>query len=287
MNTTNRHFNLRAWVLLLVLSIAGCTTTKVTDKDSPYVGERTVPMGMVLELESVVLEEDRILNVYLPQGYHPDSSASYPVIYLLDGSAHEDYPHIVGLIQFLNLYAILPPAIVVGIANVDRYRDFSHPSTDPEDLEYLPTSGGSTKFINFLDNELQPYIDGRFSTNGHRTIIGQSMGGLLATEVLFKHPQLFDDYLIISPSLWWDQQSMINEAANYLSSSDLSAKRVFISLGEEHPVMHEVADKLAAALRASGPSDLEVIYQPLLEEDHATILHRAIYLGFEQLYSEE
>lgn len=270
--------------MFFVLLLLQCTSTRTLADDSPYAGEQVVPLGMVLKLNSAALGEARKLNVYLPQGYHTDSSMTYPVIYLLDGSAHEDYPHIVGLVQFLNLYEILPPAIVVGIANVDRYRDFTHPSNDPIDLQELPTSGGSAAFIDFLADELQPYIDQRFPTNGHRSLIGQSMGGLLATEVLFKRPQLFQDYLLVSPSLWWDQQSMINKASTYLSGIDLGSKRVFISLGQEHPTMHEVADKLAAALRSSGQSELEVIYQPLLAEDHATILHRAVYLGFETLY---
>ncbi|MEM7572770.1 MAG: alpha/beta hydrolase-fold protein [Bacteroidota bacterium] len=275
---------LTACGMFFVLLLLQCTSTRTLADDSPYAGEQVVPLGMVLKLNSAALGEARKLNVYLPQGYHTDSSMTYPVIYLLDGSAHEDYPHIVGLVQFLNLYEILPPAIVVGIANVDRYRDFTHPSNDPIDLQELPTSGGSAAFIDFLADELQPYIDQRFPTNGHRSLIGQSMGGLLATEVLFKRPQLFQDYLLVSPSLWWDQQSMINKASTYLSGIDLGSKRVFISLGQEHPTMHEVADKLAAALRSSGQSELEVIYQPLLAEDHATILHRAVYLGFETLY---
>ena len=67
----------------------------------------------------------------------------------------------------------------------------------------MPNNGGSDKFITFIEKELQPYIERTYSTNDSKTIIGQSLDGLLATEILFKNPKLFNHYIIISPSLWW------------------------------------------------------------------------------------
>src|SRR5690606_8834222 len=99
-------------------------------------------------------KEDRLLNIYLPNGY--DKEKVYPVIYLLDGSADEDFLHIVGLVQFFNLQLKMPDCIVVGIANVDRKRDFTF-KTDLEDLKTAyPTTGGSASFIGFIEKELQP-----------------------------------------------------------------------------------------------------------------------------------
>ena len=240
-------------------------------------------VAIVERLDSEALGEERVLNMYLPYGYHPDSSATYPVIYLLDGSAHEDYLHIVGLVQFMNMYQLLPPSIVVGISNVDRYRDFTHLSTDPEDLKALPTSGGSTAFMDFLEEEAQPFVSTYYKTNGHRTIIGQSMGGLLAAEVLLTRPHLFNDYLIISPSLWWDLQSLVDRAPELLEAMPEQEKRIFVALGTEHPVMHQVAEKLVKAIRDANQEKMEVYHEVLPREDHATILHRGVYRGFEVL----
>ncbi len=253
--------------------------------DARYPKDKEVfPFGVVEHLDSKALNEKRSLNIYLPQGYHPDSVATYPTIYVLDGSAHEDFPHIAGLAQFMNMYSLLPHAIVVGIANVDRYRDFTYPSNDPEDKKHLPTQGGSAAFIRFLETEVQPFIQQHYKTNDHQTLIGQSMGGLLATEVLLKSPQLFDDYIIVSPSLWWDQQKMINDINTYLQAQPNMQQRIAVALGKEHPVMHEVADKLVAALREQ--EKLTVFYQTMPEENHATILHRAVYWAFEQLHPQ-
>ena len=113
------------------------------------------------------------------------------------------------------------------------------------------------------------------------------MGGLLATEIFLKKPDLFDDYIIVSPSLWWGNQVLINEADSILKANTDLEKKVFLSLGTEHEVMHQVADMLAAAIRESGNDKLTLFYEPFLEEDHATILHRAAYRGFELLNASE
>lgn len=270
----------------IFLSVFLLIQCKPATTPAPIPNEAKVfPFGVIEEIYAESLHEERTLNIYLPQDFHKDSAYTYPVVYVLDGSAHEDFPHIAGLVQFMNMYDMMPKSIVVGIANVDRYRDFTHPSTDSLDLESLPQSGASAQFISFIKDELQPFIKSKYPTNGHQTIIGQSLGGLLATEVLMTQPDLFDDYIIVSPSLWWNKHSLVDTAADYFKNNQNLKKRIYISLGEEHPVMHEVADKLVAAITNSGNKHLELHYQPILDEDHATILHSAVYKGFKTLHS--
>tara|TARA_R110002050_G_scaffold204327_1_gene339611 strand:- start:101566 stop:102405 length:840 start_codon:yes stop_codon:yes gene_type:complete len=240
--------------------------------------------GVIEELYSDAIQEKRILNIYLPEGYSADSALTYPVIYVLDGTYNQDFPHIAGLCQFLNMYQMLPKSIVVGIANGDRYRDFTYPSSDKRDKKDIPTSGGSPEFIQFVELELQPLINKKFKTNGHNTLIGQSLGGLVATEILMTKPQLFDDYIIVSPSLWWDNEKLVNKASSYFKMHQELNKRVYVSLGKEHPVMHKVADELVKSMRESGNDKLTVFYAPILDEDHATILHLAVYQAFKKLY---
>ena len=169
---------------------------------------------------------------------------------------------------------------MVGIANVDRYRDFTYPSSVKRDLKDIPTSGGSEAFISFIENELQPAINKGFKTNGNNMLIGQSLGGLVATEILMTKPDLFNDYVIVSPSLWWDNEKLVSKAEKYFKEYQSLDKRVFISLGKEHPIMHKVADQLVHSMKSSGNENLKVKYEPILDEDHATILHLAAYKAF-------
>lgn len=236
----------------------------------------------IQQIQSHLLKEKRTLNIYLPEGYSPDSSKNYPVIYLLDGSANEDFIHIVGAVQFLSMIEKMPQAIVVGIGNIDRKKDFTFPTTVKKDSKDFPTAGKSASFIAFIEQELQPFIEQKYKTNTSKTIIGQSLGGLLATEILFKHPQLFSNYIIISPSLWWDNESIFTGSEDSLSK--IKDKKIYLSVGSEGKTMEGDTQKLASLLKEN--KSIKATFNPLPKENHLTILHNSVYQGLENIFKK-
>lgn len=245
-------------------------------------------LGRVDEVHSNILGENRILNIYLPEGYNPADTAKYPVIYLLDGSADEDFIHIVGLVQYGSFEWVnqVPKSIVVGIATVDRKRDFTFPTSMAEDREKYPTTGHSDKFISFIEKELQPYIQANYKTNASKTIIGQSLGGLLVTEILFKKPALFNKYIIVSPSLWWDNGSLLDQTISDFESTD-----IYIGVGKEGltptaipRLMEGDANLLADKIKNLDRNNVNVYFDYLPWENHATIMHQAVYNAFKLLH---
>lgn len=275
-------------ILTLSLSANGqSASTPLPPTTRPFV------LGAIDGIDSKVLHEHRILNIYLPEGYRTDDTTKYPVVYLLDGSADEDFIHVVGLYQFNSFSWInrVPKSIIVGIANVDRKRDFTFPSTEASDKKLLPTSGHSDTFIRFLEQELQPFIRRKYKATGTRTIIGESLGGLLAAEILLKKPTLFDQYIIISPSLWWSDGALLNASVELLSNSQRGSIKVYVGVGKEglvpgpHPRVMEVdANLLAEKLKASGNKSLHVYFDYLPEENHATVAHQAIFNALRLLH---
>ncbi|WP_223860667.1 alpha/beta hydrolase [Spirosoma validum] len=245
---------------------------------------RPFVLGLIDSIPSKELGETRTLNIYLPEGYSRDSIARYPVIYLLDGSADEDFIHIAGLIQFANFSWInlLPKSIVVGIANVDRRRDFTYPTTIEKDKRDYPTTGHSEKFIRFLEKELQPYIQKTYSTNPRKMIIGQSLGGLLATEILIKKPTLFSQYVIVSLSLWWDNESLLALKPVFLESGFNQKTDVFIAVGKEGKIMETDARHLRDVVKKASPATVRSDFHYFADENHATIFHLAVYKAFER-----
>lgn len=238
---------------------------------------KPIVIGETLSLHSAILNEDRQLNVYLPEGYV--QGGQYPVIYLLDGSMDEDFLHISGLVQFASFEWInkIPKSIVIGITNVDRRRDFTFPTQDEEDKKAVPTGGGSAKFIAFVEREVIPLVDKTYRVNGQRTLIGQSLGGLLATEILFKKPQLFDNYIIVSPSLWWNKESLLAETPVQ------KERNVYIAVGKEGDVMEGDAKKLSEKLKSIHKVQLEMYTQ----YNHGDLLHFAVYDAFGRLFSKK
>jgi len=253
-------------------------------------------LGVIDEIQSVELGEKRILNIYLPEGYHRNDTVTYPVIYLLDGSADEDFIHVTGLVQFNSFEWVnrIPKSIVVGIANVDRKRDFTFPTTIAADQKRFPASGHSDKFISFLEKELQPYIEKNYKTNNSKTIIGESLGGLLATEILFKKPALFNKYIIVSPSLWWDNGSLLDQTSLILQEKYSEKTDIYIAVGKEGltptdipRVMETDANLLADKIKKTKSKTVSVYFDYLPQEDHATIAHQALLNAFRLLYSKE
>ena len=246
------------------------------------INEADFSIGKTITLQSSILDENRVLNIYLPSGYSTDSSKTYPVIYLLDGSADEDFIHISGIVQFGSFPWInmLPESIVVGIGNTDRKRDFTYPSGNALDQKEFPTSGGSQKFITFLENELQPFIESTYRTTDNKTIIGQSLGGLLATEILFRKPDLFDNYVIVSPSLWWDDEKLLDKQLEPFTSNKL----IYIAGGKEGEVMERTAKALFDKLKKNQTPNMKLFYEFLADKTHGDALHIAVYNAFEKMF---
>jgi predicted alpha/beta superfamily hydrolase len=276
-------------ILAMVLLCFGCkkevAKTQTTTKETSNKTSQAFSIGEVISYPSKILNEDRVLNIYLPNSYQNDTTKTYPVIYLLDGSKDEDFIHISGLVQFgsFSWINMLPESIVVGISNIDRKRDFTYPSNNKLDNEELPTSGGSEKFINFIEQELQPYISNNYRVTETKTIIGQSLGGLLATEILFKKPQLFNNYVIVSPSLWWDDESLLKLTPKPYTDK----KNIFIAVGEEGPSMKRVANELYKKLALLKPDNSRLYFKFFPDQDHGDALHLAVYNAFETIFKKK
>ena len=241
-----------------------------------------ISIGEQVKITSSLLHEERTLNIYLPLSYSPDSAKTYPVIYLLDGSMDEDFIHIAGLVQFgsFSWINMVPESIVVGISNVDRKRDFTYPTANKKDKQDFPTTGGSDNFIQFIEKELQPFIDSNYKTDSTKTIIGQSLGGLVATEILFKKPDLFDNYLIVSPSLWWDDESLLKMAQVDYSSS----KSIYVAVGKEGKIMERVAKELFDQLNEDKKENSTIYYDFFEDQNHGDALHLAAYHGLSNIF---
>lgn len=267
--------------IFLVMLFTFSANILFAQSDKQISGSKPFVLGETVEIQSKVLGEKRILNIYLPEDYNTKDSTKYPVIYLLDGSADEDFIHIVGLVQYNSFEWInnIPKSIVVGIATVDRRRDFTFETTIAKDKKTYPSTGHSNVFINFIEKDLQPFIEATYKTNASKTIIGQSLGGLLATEILFTHPQLFNKYIIVSPSLWWNNGSLLKQ-----TMANLSNTKIYIGVGKEGltptdipRVMEVDANVLADKINSKKANNVQVYFDYLPLEDHATIMHQAVY----------
>ena len=268
-------------IFLLIFGLSAKSQTQLKD-----VSNTPLTIGEVINFDSKILSESRTLNVFLPEGYSAKDTLKYPVIYVLDGGIDEDFIHVVGAAQFYNLQMDMPKSIVVGIANTDRKRDFTFPTTDRKLQKDYPTTGGSRKFISFLKDEVQAYINATYGTTQQKTLIGQSLGGLLEAEILFKTPNLFNNYIIVSPSLWWDNEALLKDAKMMMDSQSNISATVYIAVGAEGELMEGEAKRFYELLKSSGKSNLKAEFLFLPNENHKTILHQGVMDSFKLMYGK-
>jgi uncharacterized protein len=171
------------------------------------------------------------------------------------------------------------PFHVVGIENTERRRDLTGPTDDPEDRKIAPRVGGSAAFRRFLGDELMPEIQRRYRTTDETAIVGESLAGLFVLETFFLAPELFDTYIAVDPSVWWDRQSLARHAVARLQQPAPAPRTLYMTTSDE-PEMQEGVARIVDALRRVDPPDVRWQYVPMPEERHSTIFHGAALRAF-------
>ncbi len=220
-------------------------------------------------LESAALKETRRINVYTPPGYEAAGAVRYPVLYMPDGGLHEDFPHLATTIDTAIKAGEMRPLILVGIENTERRRDVTGPTEVEEDRKIAPRVGGSAAFRRFIADELMPEVRRRVRGSDETAIIGESLAGLFIVETFFLQPELFDTYIALSPSIWWNKEELVRKARERLTvRPDLHETLYLASAGDD--VALESA-RLAEVLQANAPPGLRWQYKPRPDLKHATI----------------
>jgi predicted alpha/beta superfamily hydrolase len=200
-----------------------------------------------------------------------------------DGGMAEDFLHVAGLVQVSVGNGTMRPFILVGIENTERRRDLTGPTQVDSDRKIAPRVGGSAAFRTFIRSELMPAIATRYRTTAETAIIGESLAGLFIVETLLLEPALFDTYIAIDPSLWWNNDELVTTAAKRWGA--LSAPRTkALFLASSSDDRDGLTGQLADLLEKSAQATLTVHYQSMPGETHATIYHPAALAAIRLLF---
>ena len=263
-------------VLMALCCLLAFDLAQAADKVAP------LAIGETFTLQSKALAETRRINVYLPPGYTEAADQRFPVLYMPDGGLAEDFLHVAGLVQVSVGNGTMRPFVLVGIENTERRRDLSGPTQNEEDRKIAPRVGGSATFRKFVRDELMPDIKSRYRATDETAIAGESLAGLFVIETFLLEPELFDTYIAIDPSLWWNDGALVKSAAERLRAQSKSNKALwFASSGEQRG---DWVDRFAAAVQANAPPGLMWHYEPMPQEKHSTIYHPAAIKAFRTVF---
>lgn len=195
-----------------------------------------ISIGTVDSVQSKILAETRKIWVYVPSGANSLlATQKYPVVYLLDGNRH--FQSVVGMIQQLsqvNGNTVCPEMIVVGILNTVRERDLTptKAGNDPflKELSPLKATGGGEAFLSFIEKELMPYINSKYPTQPYKMLVGHSFGGLTVMNAVINHTKLFNAYIAIDPSMWWDNLNFLATTKKALAEKNFDGTTLWVGI---------------------------------------------------------
>jgi predicted alpha/beta superfamily hydrolase len=254
---------------------------------SPYV------IADVIVIHSKILNEDRKLFIYNPDDVGGNVLPAYPVLYLLE---ENDMPMVAGMVKYLSSYnEQLPAMLVVGIdSGGQRIRDLTPTHSLYDNLgrldssadSWLRSSGGGEKFLQFVREEVMPYIQRHYKTAPFKILAGHSVGGLSAIYTQAAHPDLFNAYIAVSPSLWWGKGSMLPLVKTSLGvPRDTKTFLYLADSPESGPFQTYIKDYLSL-LKSKKPAGLTYSHRFYPDETHGSVAAKAYYDGLRFLFPQ-
>lgn len=251
--------------------------------------ETDIILGSEFTINSSILNEERTCLISLPDSYNDSSTGEkeYPIIILLDG--YTFFKTASGIVHFMssnrNRNYFMPETIIIAIENVDRRRDFTVTKIKTKRPN---TGGGGRNFLNFIEKELIPYIDKNYRTEPIRTLVGHSLGGLLTLNSYMDKNSIFDSFLAIDPSIWWDEEMMQNKVDSITPIS--LNKRLYIATANQGEAKYERNkkrhDSFYALMKKKSDGQLNVKIEYFENEDHRSVPLIALYEGLKYLNEE-
>jgi predicted alpha/beta superfamily hydrolase len=259
-------------------------------------GQKLAPKERILTPDHTIFSKirgrDYQLYLSFPKNYSTKDTITYPVLYSLDGMY--TFPVIKGIRPFFERDT--EDFILVGVnASNFKYRNEDYTTSvatfDEERNEKRNATksafktGGAAEFLKAMKTEIIPFVDKNYKTNADRGIHGGSLGGLFAAYCLVNSDGYFTRFSISSPSLWWDNEKLLNQAVAQFTENktwDLPQTKVYISVGGlEGKTMVPTMMKFSKYLENSNYENINLKWQIFDGESHISVgpanLRKTVY----------
>lgn len=255
-----------------------------------------LPRSAVIRLDAGAKARAYDLYVATPPGYdRPENAARrYPLVVINDGDLF--FAAAAGAMQLAWHNGVSEPAIIVGLSYAvgedpiaSRTRDLTPVASDA----FKQETGGAADYLRFIADDALPEIERRYRVDPQRrSLVGHSFGGTFAAFAMLTEPSLFQDYVLISPALWYGDHMIARLEAEYAATHDDLSARVFIAAGDlEGPKgglkavdLDEDAASFAARLRSRAYGSLDLRHERFAGADHSATFPGAFMQAMRWLY---
>lgn len=243
-------------------------------------------------VEIVDSKTKRVYELHIQHPRHFDSKKKYPVVFMTDSPY--TFPIVTGSAKFPINFKKMDDLMFVGISwekghhgGLSRQRDYTPTASSPG---FKDPSGEANRHMDFIRDEVFTYIEGKYNTDpSNRTYIGNSFGGLFGAYILLKEPELFHNYILGSPSMWWDNDHMMQQ--RYDLGDDYEGN-IFISVGaletkNSKSTRYDMvfgAQTLHSLLAKNESKDLNIEFRVIPHANHETAFPTAAVQGLWWLF---
>lgn len=249
------------------------------------------------------------VHIALPPTYeHGDRG--YPVLWVTDASL--SFSLTVGLMNWLHTVQEIAELIVIGVGAPDESDAAEFGARRTHDFYPRPrwvnagpggahmeavsseqsTGGGAAAFLAFLVDELRPRLATEFRFDDDHGLVGFSGGGHFVGFALLSRPAAFGRYLASSPALSGCEDLLFTLEADYATTHDDLAAKVFLGAGEAELTDPYVAaadivgsmTRMSQLLRLRDYPSLELTSRLYPRQTHGSALSYALNEGLRTLY---
>lgn len=243
-----------------------------------------------IKINSKELKQKREILVYTPDNYNESPYMHYDVIYVFDSQNREFFDYVHSMISFLNNAS--KNFIVVGITSpYNKKLDYArnndllpYPKNTKLKDFYNGYSGNANNFLNYIKNEVVLYIDSHYRTLKHKTAVGHSLGASFVFYSLLNEPDLFDNYIAISPNFAFDKERLVDDLYHFDFSKLKTNKYLYLSNANEAENWKEwkpAREKVYSYLKDSLKTEkLNVIVKDFSSETHWSTFPPSLNFAF-------
>lgn len=204
-----------------------------------------------------------------------DSQWDFPLLTALYGEQYYD--------------GFVPEIIIVGVTwggNNPKHDSLRARDYTPTHENWLPQSGGASKFLSFMKNELFPFVEANYKADKNdRTLAGCSYGGLFTLFALFTEPGLFQGYVAASPAFEWDREVIYRYEKAYFESKPSAPARLYMTMGGVERGVPGF-EKLVQHLSGRNYANLQIKTRVLENTGHAGTKGEGYTRGLQYIYEK-
>lgn len=192
------------------------------------------------------------VTVTVPEKPHPKEG--FPVLYVLDGGHNGVLINEMVRMQMqMRKQTKIARMIVVTIAQpaAQRFADFTpHAATYAISTTFpMPIEGPfgeATVFSDFLETTLKPYLTAHYPVGARHILLGHSLSAYFVLWQMLTAPSRFTSYIAISPSLWWNDEQLLQ--ADFSALHATPPHSLYMAAGQYEGSMHGAMERFMEKL---------------------------------------